>query len=264
MAAAVFSAAVGASVPAQSQSQALPATPIEFDLSADDSASDPLLIAAYQPRLKIAPLSSFSGLNKTRLAMTADATLPRPSIILGRIEPGQEDAFGIEGLLPATVAEIGFTHTDLEARTALRDANPILFRKLIEGGHVDPSEAELKKVLQTELARMNCHRSGIDGAWGPQSRGSVAAYFKASEGVDWPNKQPTPELFRAIILREDVRCATPVAKVVRQKVRPSKSKGTGSRPAVPQKPKVTKTPATPKTRLKDKIKLGVGIIGIIR
>lgn len=262
MAAAVFSAAMGASMPAHSQSQALSATPIEFDLSAADSASAPLLITAYKPQLGIAPQSSFSGLNEARMALTPDATLPRPSIILGRIEVGQEDVFGIEGLLPATVAKVGFSHTDLEARTALRDANPILFRKLIEGGYVDPSEVELKAALQTELARMNCHRFGIDGAWGPKSRGSVTAYFAASEGVDWPNQKPTQELFRTIILREDVRCATPVAKVVRRRVTSSKPRGTASRPAATQKPRTPKPATTPRRIPKVGISLGGGKVGI--
>tara|TARA_R110002072_G_scaffold102202_2_gene224904 strand:- start:599 stop:1372 length:774 start_codon:yes stop_codon:yes gene_type:complete len=241
---------------ASAQAQSLSATAIEIDITEGGPGTEPLLITTYQPQPDVAPRLSVFGTDVTQVALGAQAGLPRPSIILGRVEVGQEAAFGIESLLPATVEQIGFDHTNLEARIALRESNPALFQQLVEQGHVDPPQGQLNEVLQTELARMNCYRSGIDGAWGPGSRRSVGAYFDEISGVDWSDPEPSMNLFRTIILREDVACPTPVVAAPRATTRTTTNttRRTTTKPAAVAKPK----PAA-----KRKISTGAGI-GVFR
>ncbi|QUJ78107.1 hypothetical protein KDD17_17350 [Sulfitobacter albidus] len=192
-------------LPVHGLAQSISASPIEIDV-----ADDGFLIAAFVPQPDLAPRMS-PGTQASRVALSSADGAPQPSIILGRIAPRQEEAFGIEGLLPATVEEIGLRYDDVAARAELRASDPELFAKLLSGGHLDPPDAELRRALQTELARMNCYRSGIDGAWGPGSRRSVSAYFEEVDGVDWPDQEPSNGLFRTIIGREDIACPAPVA-----------------------------------------------------
>lgn len=242
------------------QAQSFSATPIEIDVTDAQDAGEPLLIAAYRPQVGVAAQFMPLTPGASRVAFAPDTGLPSPSIILGRVAAGQEAAFGIEALLPATVAEIGFDASDLEARAALRQSDPVLFRQLVQGGHVDPPEAELRVVLQTELARMNCYRSGIDGAWGPGSRRSVSAYFAAVEGAEWPDQQPTFDLFREIVMREDIRCAAPVA-AARSNTNTARTTTRQRSTAQPRRtPRQTTQPAQ---TTKPKIDAGAGI-GVFR
>ena len=240
--------------------QGLEIAPIGFDL-ADDS--DNLVLAAFAAPTD-APVLGSVQLGATPAAARVATGLPQPSIIVGLIAPGQEEAFGLETLLPSTVEQIGFSLDDLTAREALRESNPELFRRLIEEGHLDPDEAQLNRVLQTELARMNCYRSGIDGQWGRGSRGSVNEYFAQLASVDWPDAAPTNELFRAIIINGDVACPTPVAAAAPRRTntattttRTTTTRATAPRPAAPA-PK----PAAPAA--KPKPKLSIGGSGVLR
>lgn len=247
------------------QAQSLSATAIEIDIVQQDTADAPMLIAAYLPKPDVAArLNAFAGA-APQAAVNASAGLPTPSIILGKIEAGQEAVFGIESLLPATVEQIGFDHTDLEARIAMRINDPALFRKLIEQGHVDPPAEQLNVVLQTELARMNCYRSGIDGAWGPGSRRSVGTYFNEVEGVERSDQQPSMDLFRQIILRADVACPTPVAATTRTVRQTTTNQRRTTTTAKPVRRTTTKsaTTATPQISSKPKISSGAGI-GVFR
>ncbi len=247
------------------QAQSLSATSIEIDISGTETGAEPFLIAAYLPQTGVAPTVNGFDQTVTRVAFSADAGLPAPSIILGRVEAGQEDVFGIETLMPATIEQIGFDYTNLEARIALRADNPELFRKLIEQGHVDPPADQLNRVLQTELARMNCYRSGIDGAWGPGSRRSVAAYYDEIEGANESDQEPSVDLFRTMILREDVACPTPVAAApsaatTTRRTTASQPARTASRPATTSRPA---TVAAQKPASTPKITTGAGI-GVFR
>lgn len=245
-------------MPMAAKAQSLVATPIAIDIADNGPAAEPILIAAYQPISGVAPVLVPGGGNTQLSAVAFDATKPRPSIILGRVEAGQEDAFGIERLLPATVAEIRFDYDDLAARAALRARDPELFRQLVEQGHVDPPETVLKAALQTELSRMNCYRSRVDNAWGPGSRRSVSAYFNEIDGVDWPDQEPSTGLFRTILLRGDVACPAPVIQAPRQTTtsarrttprrttkpaaKPRRTTTAVKRPAPVSKPKPTSKP----------------------
>lgn len=244
--------------------QSLSATAIEIDIAENDTEELPMLIAAYIPQSEIAPQLDTSAPGASQAAVTVSTGLPAPSIILGRVAAGQEAVFGIESLLPDTIAQIGFDYSDLEARIALRTNEPVLFRKLIEQGYVDPPVEQLNVVLQTELARMNCYRSGIDGAWGPGSRRSVGSYFDEVEDAGQPDQQPSMDLFRQIILREDVSCPTPIAaapRAPRQTTTPRRNTAT----AQPTRRTTTQPAPAPKPRavLKPKISSGAGI-GVFR
>lgn len=202
-------------LPLQAESFAL--EPITLDVAAPQSSDtdDLILVAAYVPDTSSPLLVSYGDTARSALRTSQDQQ--QPSIILGLIAPGEEDDFGIEGLLQDTIAAHAFDYQDLEAREALRISDPDLFRKLVQGGHVDPPEDRLKFALQEELARMNCYRSRIDGDFGRGSRRSVASYFKTLDnGSSWPDQNPpTNDLFRSIVINGDVTCQVAAAAPAR-------------------------------------------------
>lgn len=136
--------------------------------------------------------------------------LPEPSIIVGIIEDVTLASFSpAEPQGEVTSNEISYEN--LEARRALREQDAALFKTLVEGGAFDPPAPLLATALQTELARMGCYRAGIDGQWGGGSRRSVTSYFAEIDGVDAVSLDPTVDLFRQIVLQDDITCAAPVA-----------------------------------------------------
>lgn len=215
--------AAGSARPLLAESFAL--EPITLDVQSD--SGDLVLVAAYSAETSSPQLVSYGGGAARTALRTPDGRL-QPSIILGLIAPGQEEDFGIEGLLQDTIEANGFGYQDLEARDALRISDPDLFRKLVEGGHIDPPEDQLKFALQEELKRMNCYRSRIDGDWGRGSRRSVANYFAALDnGSSWPpNDPPSNDLFRAILINGDATCQVAAAAA-------PTSRTTTTRPAAP-------------------------------
>ena len=135
--------------------------------------------------------------------------LPAPSILVGFVTeeaPAPDVAPEVDD---SPVAGTGLSYDDLEARNAMRNGNPEMFESLVASGAFDPPSDQLARAIQTELARMNCYRSGIDGIWGPGSRRSVTAYYDQISGST-PSQDPDPRIFRAIIERDDVRCPDPV------------------------------------------------------
>lgn len=240
--------------------QGLEIAPIGIDLAEE---GDSLVQAALV--IDTAPVFDAAQLGATPAAARVAAGLPRPSIIIGLIAPGQEEEFGLETLLPATVEQVSFSLDDLDAREALRETDPIMFERLISEGHLDPGSDQLNRVLQIELARMNCYRSGIDGAWGPGSRRSVGAYFKELASVDWPDQAPTNELFRAILLNGDVACPTP-QPVAAAAPRRSTSSSSSSRPAAaaPRAAAPRPAPAPKPAAPASKPKLSIGGSGVLR
>ncbi|WP_299154016.1 hypothetical protein [uncultured Tateyamaria sp.] len=240
--------------------QGLDIQPIGIELA---SEGDELVLAAL-PSATTGPV--FSGLIESagvvQAAVRTPGTLPKPSIILGVIGAGQEEEFGIERLLPATVEEVAFSVDDLAAREAMRAENPDLFRRLIEEGHLDPEADQLNRALQIELARMNCYRSGIDGAWGPGSRRSVGEYFQQLASVTWDDPQPSNSLFRAIIINGDVACPTPVAAA---RPAPTPRATTTQRTTTTRRaPVPAPRAAAPAPAAKPKPKLSIGGSGVFR
>jgi hypothetical protein len=197
--------------PLRAESFALEPITLDIAPTQTSDSEDLVLVAAYVPDTSSPLLISYGETARSALRTSLDR--PQPSIILGLIAPGEEDDFGIEGLLQDTVAAHAFGYQDLDSREALRTSDPDLFRKLVDGGHIDPPEDRLKFALQEELARMNCYRSRIDGDFGRGSRRSVASYFKTLDnGSSWPDQNPpTNELFRSILINGDVTCQVTAA-----------------------------------------------------
>lgn len=148
--------------------------------------------------------------------------LPAPSILVGFVTEESDLALEPEIIAPAIVdapiAGLGLSYDDLDARNEMRTADPDIFASLVESGAFDPPDTELGRAIQTELARMNCYRSTIDGLWGPGSRRSVAGYYEQVGGTT-PSQDPDVRIFRAIITSEDVRCPDPAPRAVAQPTR---------------------------------------------
>ncbi|MEM6371396.1 MAG: hypothetical protein AAF727_01260 [Pseudomonadota bacterium] len=235
--------------------QGIEIAPIGFDV-ADEG--DALVLAAFAST-DASPVFGDVQVGATPAAARVAVGLPQPSIIIGLIAPGQEDEFGLESLLPGTVEELGFSLDDLAAREALRDSDPDLFARLVQEGHLDLASAELPRALQTELARMNCYRSRIDGDWGRGSRRSVGEYFDQLASVDWPDQAPTNDLLRAILLNGDVACPTPVAAAPRTPTPSSSARANPPRQAAPQ-PAPAPAPAAKPKRTLSGGGLGIGAL----
>jgi hypothetical protein len=247
--------------PQAALTQGLEIQPLSLDLAPQGEQ----LVLAALPAAGAAPVVS-GALRQDFAAVPAavrpSEQLPLPSIILGYIAPEQEEEFGLDRLLPATVEQIAFALDDLEAREALRARDPELFRRLVEEGHLDPEAAQLNRILQTELLRMRCYRSTIDGQWGRGSRRSVTSYFSQLENVSWPDQQPTNDLFRAILINGDVVCATAPRQTTQSATRTTRRTSGSSQTARPATPAPAPAPAPAK---KPAVKIDPGIgIGIFR
>ncbi len=123
--------------------------------------------------------------------------LPQPSVILG------ETATLASLAAPAPAQQLDYT--DIAARTASRAADPAAHEQLILTGAYDPPPEQLAVAVQTELARMNCYTSTIDGAWGNGSRRALQLYFDTLE-IAAPSQDPTVEIFRQLLQKDDVAC----------------------------------------------------------
>ena len=141
--------------------------------------------------------------------------LPMPSVIVGLPEVEVEASFDAAPETTGPIAGAELSYDNLEARRSLRAENETLFLSLVEGGAFDPPTQELARVLQTELSRMGCYRSGIDGIWGNGSRASVQRYYdEIGEAV--PSQDPDVRIFRQIVMRDDVECPAPAPQPVAQ------------------------------------------------
>ena len=136
-------------------------------------------------------------------AIPTPAGLPRPSIIVGEIRPQNASFSPTEdgGALAGTALDA----TGFEAREQIRKSDPELYARLVSDGAFDPDAAALPAALQTALQRMGCYGARIDGDWGNGSRAAVDRYYTA-RGDAAPTREATIDLFRSIIMREDVAC----------------------------------------------------------
>ena len=64
---------------------------------------------------------------------------------------------------------------------------------------------ELAAELQTELARLGCYTSAVDGLWGPGSRRAMSA-FNAATGNDLPVAAPSPKALVAAARQAEPVC----------------------------------------------------------
>ncbi len=132
--------------------------------------------------------------------------LPVPSIIVGYPEELVEASFDVaaedDG---AAIGGSEITAEDVALRRDFAENNRELYLSLVESGAFDPPQAELARAIQTEMKRMNCYYSAIDGIWGGGSRRSVTLYFE-QWGGSYAGQDPSIELWRQILLKDDVRC----------------------------------------------------------
>ena len=125
------------------------------------------------------------------------------------LEVAEAEVLEGDGSVEVVGASGEISYDNLEARRALRDGDPELFATLIEAGAFDPPEAILAQAIQTEMKRMGCYPSVVDNIWGNGSRRSVTRYFDEIDGVEPETLEPTVELFRQIIVQDDVECPPP-------------------------------------------------------
>lgn len=191
-----------ATSPVRPVASALAVSPVRAALPAPGSTpgSTPVQLIA-QPAAAIARAVPGSG------------GLPEPSIIVGfpappaeaedlpRVDPEAE---------PVAVAGAELQALDTEARAALRASDEDLFISLVNAGAFDPAEADLARAIQAELQRMNCYTGALDGVFGAGSRRALNAYYDEI-GLAAPSQDPTVEIYRQTLLRDDVTCPTPVA-----------------------------------------------------
>lgn len=173
-------------------------------------------------------------------ALPTAAGLPEPYLIFGEIRPTNAS------FDPTETGEVQGSALDtssFETRNQIRNDSPDLYADLVAGGAFDPEDGSsrgLARAIQTELARMNCYTSTIDGIWGNGSRRSVTAYFdqisEAATGLE-----PTLDLYRKVILNDDVSCP-----VVRQAATPQRSTGgtTTQRNTAPAQQPARQAPAS--------------------
>ncbi len=129
--------------------------------------------------------------------------LPQPSIFIGAIAP------------PPGVT---FAYDDLAARQALKAEDAEKFAALVAAGALDPPADQMARAIQTELARMKCYTTRIDGAWGRGSRAAATRYF-LQLGTSPDTLEAEPVLYRQILLGGDVTCPAPAPVAARAPAR---------------------------------------------
>ncbi len=136
--------------------------------------------------------------------------LPRPAIIVGYPEEVVEAAFEVasddDG---GAVGGSEISYENVALRREFAENNRELYLSLVESGAFDPPASQMAVALQTEMKRMNCYTARIDGDWGRGSRASVDRYY-AEIGGSAPSQDPTLEIWRQLMLKDDVRCPDPV------------------------------------------------------
>jgi hypothetical protein len=168
----------------------------------------------------ISPIVSGSEVQGEELAILAAAPvrsstrpvpgaggLPRPSVIVGEAAT----LAALETPVPEVPPAQQLDYTDITARSALKTSDRAEYDRLILAGSYDPPPDQLAVAVQTELARMGCYRSGIDGQWGPGSRRALQLYFDTLKAAT-ATQEPTLEVFRQLLQKDDVVCPEPVVR----------------------------------------------------
>ncbi len=192
-----------------------------------------------------APQVSIAG--DRRMRPTPDG-LPEPSIIVGEMPPA-DGAEQISGEIEGTTVGVSY-----EERRRIRDEDAELFTSLLESGAFDPSADQMAAAIQTDLLRMNCYTSSVDGIWGNGSRQAVDRYVREL-GQAAVSREADVALFRQVALNDSVRCPAPVARPAAQTnttATPRRSTNTTTRrsnqtrqstaPAAPRQPARQATP----------------------
>lgn len=181
--------------------------------------------------------------------------LPLPSIIVGYPEEEVEARFDVAADDDGTaVGGAEISAEDVALRRDFAENNRELYLSLVESGAFDPPVQQLAVALQTELKRMNCYTAAIDGDWGRGSRASVGRYYEQAGGSA-PSQDPTLEMWRQVLLKDDVRCpdvvvATPAPRQTTTQSAPRRQTTTQSAPrrATPAPAPAPAAPAAPAPR----------------
>lgn len=178
--------------------------------------------------------------------------LPSPSIIVGFPEEVVDASFEVAD---ETVNELGevevsavggseISYENVALRRDFAENNRDLYLSLVESGAFDPPQAQMAIALQTELKRMNCYTLSIDGDWGNGSRRSVGRYYEQIGGSA-PSQDPVLDIWRQLMVRDDVRCPDVVVAQPRTQPRATSSSSSTARSSAPARstPRAAPAPA---------------------
>ncbi len=137
---------------------------------------------------------------------TATAATPEPVAS----EPG---AIVLASVDPARVASAPDASARITGQEVLPDAPSATEAAAPESVEIEIPD-NVPMAVQTELARLGCYRSAIDGIWGKGSALSLVRYYSAKKTAP-DTLQPTPELYVALKGEENVVCklSTTTAKI---------------------------------------------------
>lgn len=123
--------------------------------------------------------------------------LPLPSIVVGEqaslLAPGRRSPLGVPR----------------DVRDRIRQLDPALFERRLDGGGFDPDAGQFASSIQTDLAGLGCYGGAIDGAWGAGSTAALGRMLDAAGADGINDAQPDADLFRTIAGIVAVRCAAP-------------------------------------------------------
>jgi len=146
---------------------------------------------------------------------SADTDLQSAVLMLGKQMPDVVRSVSIDGVSPPAAEPQG----QQVASLSLRDANNVVasdIQSLLMLGKKDDSGSEKDKSfdlnhrVQTELARVGCYRSQVDGDWGAGSKRALADYYRRTK-QDGSQLEPSLELLSDLFLRSGRVCKQPVA-----------------------------------------------------
>lgn len=123
---------------------------------------------------------------------------------------------------------------------------------------------DLARAVQTELKRVGCYGSTVDGDWGAGSRAAMDAYYAAKK-QDVGGEDPTEQLFRTLLAEGDTVCVQeasapqPAAPAKSSTKKPATTKPAAAKPAAPKA--AAPKPAAPAAKPGVKCKFyGVAVI----
>lgn len=207
---------------------------------------------------------------------SADMDLQSAVLLLGKGLPEVERSVSVDGKELAQDTQ----PKDLQQVASLRLPQATAgvasdLQSLLMLGEQDQAGSERQKAfdlnhrVQTELARVGCYRSRVDGDWGAGSKRALADYYRRTK-QDVAGQEPSVELLSDLFLRSGRICKQPVAapkptKVARVATR-SDDTGNGKRigktgPKAKGKNKATGRARAP-AELPPDIGAGIGIGGV--
>lgn len=189
-------------------------------------------------------------------APSPDAAAPNNFASLPKVTPPANPA-------PSPTAPVPAPSTQLAALPAPKPLSPVTPDALHPQGSVVMPDGtrvpmleggDLVRAIQTELKRVNCYNGGIDGDFGPGSRGALKRFLD-QKNLPGDNLDPTFDIYAQLIQSSGQVCAdrTPVRTSAPARSASTPSRTTSSAPAPAAKP----APAPANGNRKIKIKGGL-------